>query len=214
MAEVQAVFLEKMFLWGFIVAWGNSEKMGDKEFLKVQWKTMVSFDEKHEVVATVVRSGALALGGAGLLTLGGAAARTSRGGSSPAYVTAPTPHRTLAPNPTLAPKSKLAPALTHANGQKMIVKPVEPLPKPLAMHVAPEASGSKPPVHRPQPMLPVITVMGPRPVVQSNSNEFEPDEEGEDEMKSDADAEPPRKQKQEDARRERHEEHHGMEVTM
>ena len=52
MAEVQAVFLKKMFLWGFIVAWGNSEKTGDKEFLEGQWKAMVSFDEKHGVVAT------------------------------------------------------------------------------------------------------------------------------------------------------------------
>ena len=63
MAEVQAVFLEKMFLWGFIVAWGNSE--------------------------------------------------------------------------------------THTDGRKMIVKPVEPLPKPLAVHIEPEASGSKPPAHCP-----------------------------------------------------------------
>ena len=157
MAKVQAVFLERMFLWGFIVAWGNSEKMGDQEFIEGQRKAMVSFDEKHGVVATVVRLGAPALGGAGPSTLGAAVARTSGAGLAPAHVTlqvAPTPPALTpcpapAPKPHTAPKPCMALAPTPADRRRTIVTAVEPFPKPLAVHIEPEASGSKPPAHCP-----------------------------------------------------------------
>ena len=48
---------------------------------------------------------------------------------------------------------------------------------------------------------PCYTVMGPGSVVQSDSDEFEPDEKGEDQMDSNADAEPPRKWKCEDSQK-------------
>jgi hypothetical protein len=31
-------------LWGFVVAWGKSEKTGDEEFVEGQWRVMKTFN--------------------------------------------------------------------------------------------------------------------------------------------------------------------------
>jgi hypothetical protein len=43
---MQEVFQAKSFLWGFVVAWYNSERTGDEEFIEGQQRAMKSFDNK------------------------------------------------------------------------------------------------------------------------------------------------------------------------
>jgi hypothetical protein len=48
------VFHNEQFLWGFVVAWVKSEKMGDQNFIDGQLSAMRNFDEKHGVTAMAV----------------------------------------------------------------------------------------------------------------------------------------------------------------
>jgi hypothetical protein len=41
---VQSVFHANTFLWGFVVAWGKSEKTRDEQFVESQWRAMKTFD--------------------------------------------------------------------------------------------------------------------------------------------------------------------------
>jgi hypothetical protein len=41
---VQSVFCADTFLWGFVVAWGKSEKTGDEQFVESQQRAMKTFD--------------------------------------------------------------------------------------------------------------------------------------------------------------------------
>ena len=48
---MQRVFGMETFLWGFIVAWGNSEKTGDEEFMAGQLRAMKKFNQKSGIAA-------------------------------------------------------------------------------------------------------------------------------------------------------------------
>ena len=58
--DVQRIFATESFLWIFIVAWGNSKKTGDKEFIAGQLKVMKKFDGKRG--GLVAKGGDMATG--------------------------------------------------------------------------------------------------------------------------------------------------------
>jgi hypothetical protein len=41
---VQSVFRANTFLWGFVVAWGKSEKTRDEQFVESQQRAMKTFN--------------------------------------------------------------------------------------------------------------------------------------------------------------------------
>jgi hypothetical protein len=56
---VQSVFHADTFLWGFVMAWGKSEKTGDEQFVESQWRVMKTFDGR----ATTAGSSKMATAG-------------------------------------------------------------------------------------------------------------------------------------------------------
>lgn len=53
MKNVQSIFHADTFLWGFVVAWGKSEKTVDEEFMESQWRAMKTFDVKAAMAGSL-----------------------------------------------------------------------------------------------------------------------------------------------------------------
>jgi hypothetical protein len=79
---MQEVFQANTFLWGFVVAWYNSDKTGDEGFIEGQRRAMKTFNEKKgttKLATAAAGTGGMASAGTGEMAAAGTAVAGTSG---------------------------------------------------------------------------------------------------------------------------------------